>query len=61
MRTDEMWNSNSLTSMLIARTGLDVNAVAPPPGGRAPGWRAGIAVAHREHAIAQPSSTAGPG
>ena len=45
--TGEMWNSNSLTSWLIVRSGLDVEGVAPPPGGRAPGWRAGIEVARR--------------
>jgi hypothetical protein len=43
----EMWNSNSLTSWLIARSGLDVESIQPPLGGRAPGWRAGIVVAHR--------------
>jgi hypothetical protein len=44
----EMWNSNSLISWLIARSGLDVGAVQPPAGGRAPGWCAGVAVARRE-------------
>lgn len=43
----EMWNSNSLISWLIARGGLDVDAVRPPAGGRAPGWRAGVVVARR--------------
>jgi hypothetical protein len=47
LRAGEMWNSNSLTSWLILRTGLDVEAVHPPSGGRAPGWRAGIVVASR--------------
>ena len=41
----EMWNSNSLVSWLIVRSGLDVDEVRPPPGGRAPGWDAGIVVA----------------
>ena len=41
----EMWNSNSLVSWLIARSGLDVESVRPPAGGRAPGWDAGVAVA----------------
>jgi hypothetical protein len=44
----EMWNSNSLTSWLIARGGLDVELVHPPAGGRAPGWRAGLVVARRQ-------------
>jgi hypothetical protein len=48
LRTGEMWNSNSLVSWLIARSGLDVEAVELPPGGRAPGWWAGIVVARRQ-------------
>jgi len=48
--TGEMWNSNSLISWLIARTGLDVDSLAAPAGGRAPGWRAGIVVARRQAA-----------
>jgi hypothetical protein len=43
----EMWNSNSLISWLIARSGLDVDSIQPPVGGRAPGWLAGIAIARR--------------
>jgi hypothetical protein len=48
VRAGEMWNSNSLISWLIARAGLDVGAVHPPAGGRAPGWDAGITVARRQ-------------
>ena len=48
LRTGEMWNSNSLISWLIARSGIGVDAVHPPAGGRAPGWRAGIIVARRQ-------------
>ena len=48
LRAGEMWNSNSLVSWLIARSGLDVESIRPPLGGRAPGWQAGIAVARRE-------------
>jgi hypothetical protein len=44
----EMWNSNSLTSWLVARSGLDAESVQPPPGGRAPGWRAGLVAAGRQ-------------
>lgn len=51
-RTGEMWNSNSLTSWLIARSGIDVEPLRPPSGGRAPGWRAGIVVARRQHTTA---------
>ncbi len=46
----EMWNSNSLISCLIARSGLDVDSAQPPPDGRAPGWRAGLVVAGRQAA-----------
>jgi hypothetical protein len=48
----EMWNSNSLISWLIARSGLDVESIQPPLGGRAPGWRAGLVMARREQAQA---------
>ena len=61
LHTGEMWNSNSLISWLIARSGIDVDSVAPPTRGRAPGWRAGIVAAHREQALAQPAASAGPG
>lgn len=47
LRAGEMWNSNSLVSWLLMRSGLDVDAIRPPPGGRAPGWDAGLAVARR--------------
>lgn len=43
----EMWNSNSVVSWLIERSGLDAASIRPPAGGRAPGWNAGIAVARR--------------
>jgi hypothetical protein len=46
----EMWNSNSLISWLVARSGLDVEAIPLPRGGRAPGWRAGIVLARRQAA-----------
>ena len=49
-RTGEMWNSNSLTAWLLARSGHDMQAmnVWPPAGGRAPGWSAGLVVADRD-------------
>ena len=43
--TGEMWNSNSLISWLIVRSGIGADDVRPPVGGRAPGWHAGLAVA----------------
>ena len=54
----EMWNSNSLISWLIARSGLDVEAIRAPRGGRAPGWQAGIEIAHRQQASAGRSRVA---
>lgn len=44
----DMWNSNSLTSWLLARAGHDVSDIALPPHGRAPGWRAGLVLAARQ-------------
>ena len=43
--TGEMWNSNSVISWLIARSGLPTDAIELPAGGRAPGWDAGLVVA----------------
>jgi hypothetical protein len=40
--TGEMWNSNSVISWLLARSGLPADAIGPPAGGRAPGWQAGL-------------------
>ena len=45
--TGDMWNSNSVVSWLIARSGLDPGRVPLPSGGRAPGWDAGLAAARR--------------
>jgi hypothetical protein len=50
----EMWNSNSLASWLIARSGLHGESFRPPAGGRAPGWDAGLVVARRQKAQAEP-------
>jgi hypothetical protein len=44
----EMWNSNSLIAWLIARCGLAAESIHAPSGGRAPGWRAGLAVGRRQ-------------
>ena len=43
----EMWNSNSIVSWLLARSDIPTEAIRPPPGGRAPGWAAGVAAARR--------------
>jgi hypothetical protein len=50
--TDDMWNSNSVISWLIASAGLDVGSIHPPSGGRAPGWQAGLEIAARDAARA---------
>jgi hypothetical protein len=50
----DMWNSNSLVAWLLAGAGLDVGTIGPPEGGRAPGWRAGLALAAVEHKWADP-------
>jgi hypothetical protein len=47
----EMWNSNSLVAWLLEGSGHDVEALGPPAGGRAPGWRAGLAVARRSSGV----------
>jgi hypothetical protein len=47
LRTGEMWNSNSVISWVLTRAGVDIAEVAPPPGGRAPGWHAGAVIATR--------------
>jgi hypothetical protein len=58
-RTGEMWNSNSIIAWLLYRSGLDVDRITPPPGGRAPGWNAGLAVARRQgDSMLEPISTA---
>jgi hypothetical protein len=51
LRAGEMWNSNSIIAWLLTRAGLDAEAIQPPAGGRAPGWRAGLVVARRERAL----------
>jgi hypothetical protein len=60
LRTGEMWNSNSVISWLIARSGLPVESIAPPAGGRAPGWQAGLVVARRHEAVAEPRVARSP-
>lgn len=47
LRAGEMWNSNSVIAWLLARSGFDIDSIRPPAGGRAPGWSAGVTVAHR--------------
>jgi hypothetical protein len=47
LRAGAMWNSNSIIAWLVARAGLDADAIVAPTGGRAPGWNAGLLVARR--------------
>jgi hypothetical protein len=55
LRAGEMWNSNSVVSWLLSRSGIDVDQIQPPPDGRAPGWGAGVVVAARDR---EPAKTA---
>jgi hypothetical protein len=57
LRTGEMWSCNSVISWVLARAGLDTDAIHLPAHGRAPGWDAGVAVARRR-VCASPLSTA---
>jgi len=59
LRTGDMWNSNSMVAWLIGASGLLPDALRPPAGGRAPGWRAGVEVARRNGALRSPVETVG--
>jgi hypothetical protein len=61
LRAGEMWNSNSTISWLIARSGLDVESIPLPRGGRAPGWHAGVVIAHRQQGDAARAGLAAEG
>ena len=52
-RAGEMWNSNSVIAWVLTRSGIELDAVRPPPDGRAPGWEAGRIVAD-PHASGRP-------
>jgi hypothetical protein len=56
LRSGDMWNSNSLISWLLTRSGHRLDTVGPPAGGRAPGWSAGLIVAARETNRARPGA-----
>lgn len=45
LNAGEMWNSNSQIAWLLAKAGVDMASISPPPGGRAPGWQAGLVAA----------------
>jgi hypothetical protein len=46
--TGDMWNSNSLVSWLLVRSGIGTTGLHPPARGRAPGWRAGLVIGARD-------------
>jgi hypothetical protein len=50
LKSGDMWNSNSVTAWLIARSGIDTTPIHPPTAGRAPGWQAGLVIARRQQA-----------
>jgi hypothetical protein len=54
--TGEMWNSNAVIAWVIARAGIDTGVIHPPPGGRAPGWQAGLEVARRAGVVHEDKS-----
>jgi hypothetical protein len=47
LKAGEMWNSNSVISWILVRSGLGEESVRMSGGGRAPGWNAGVVVARR--------------
>jgi hypothetical protein len=47
----DMWNSNSVVSWLLARSGLATDGIRPPAGGRAPGWEVGVRAARLDRAL----------
>jgi hypothetical protein len=47
LATGDMWNSNSVTSWLLAKGGVAACQFHAPSRGRAPGWTAGLVVAAR--------------
>jgi hypothetical protein len=50
----EMWNSNSVVSWALSCGGIDAASIQLPPGGRAPGWDAGLIVAARARSEGPP-------
>jgi hypothetical protein len=62
LHTGDMWNSNSLVSWALVRSGVDVSTIAPPANGRAPGWSAGLETAARSQPLSawRPATAGGP-
>ena len=57
MHAGEMWNSNSVVAWSLSSCGLNVDTIAPPTGGRAPGWNAGIVVGVTQVASTMPAGS----
>jgi hypothetical protein len=55
IRAGDMWNSNSVVAWALATAGLPAAGLHPPPGGRAPGWDAGVALASGAAAVPVPA------
>jgi hypothetical protein len=55
LKTGEMWNSNSVISWLLVGSGVAMDSIHPPKGGRAPGWDAGITIAESWRRLPVPS------
>jgi hypothetical protein len=56
-RAGDMWNSNSVISWLLTRSGLPMETIRPPEAGRAPGWQAGLAIARQHAPVAWSAAT----
>jgi len=54
LHAGDMWNSNSMVSWLLVRSGHDITTLHPPANGRAPGWQAGLALAARQQSLPDP-------
>jgi hypothetical protein len=55
LEAGEMWTSNSVISWILGRSGLPIDIIRPPVGGRAPGWDAGRTVAKRAPRALEPA------
>jgi hypothetical protein len=53
----DMWNSNSVVAWLLASTGIPAEHIPLPPGGRAPGWKAGLSLARTGEGRTRPDAS----
>lgn len=60
LRAGEMWNSNSVIAWMLDRGGFDADSIQPPPGGRAPGWDAGLVIGRRQASTIAAGSVRAP-